>query len=412
MTNKPEEENNIEIDNEERLRRWRIVLGGGMACQLSGRDARKDGVLGQLYGRARRDKLKRLHGKGQPGKQLKGKERSQFGGMEASMPDVSRWLGDIREYFPEPVVEVLQQDAIEVIGLKKLLTQKEILEQIQPDVNLVATLLTLKDVIPDETKDSARILVRKVVEDLMRRLENPLREAIRGALNRANRTRRPRHHDIDWNRTIRANLKHYLAEYQTIIPELLIGFGRKRNEAPHHIIICIDQSGSMAASMVYSSIFGAVMASIPAIKTHLVVFDTSVVDMTPHLHDPVDLLFGTTLGGGTDIQGAIAYCQTLIENPQRTTLVLISDLIEGGSHERLFQRTKHLIDSGVQLVCLLALSDRGEPSFSREIAAEISSQGSVAFACTPDLFPELMAATLNRQDLRYWATKHDVKLRG
>ncbi len=393
------------LDNEERLRRWRLILGGGMNCQLTGRDGRKDNILAQLYGKRMKLRIKKYQrgdGRWHGGK--------RHGGMEPSMPDVSRWLGDIREYFPESVVQVMQQDAIEVIGLKQLLTEKDVLEQIQPDVSLVATLLTLKEVIPDETRDSARLLVHRVVEDLIRRLENPMRQAIRGALNRANRTRRPRHHDIDWHRTIRANLKHYQEDYHTIIPDTLIGFGRKRRESPHHVVICIDQSGSMAESMVYASIFGAVMASIPALKTSLIVFDTSVVDMTPHLHDPVELLFGTALGGGTDINQAMGYCQSIIDRPRDTTLVFISDLYEGGSQERLLQRTASLINSGVRLVCLLALSDRGEPSFDRDLAKEITAQGSIAFACTPDLFPELMAATLNRKSLRQWANQHEVKL--
>ena len=389
----------------ERLRRWRLLLGGGVNHQLNGSDGRKDNVLGQLYGK----KMQRKIALSKSGKTNKN-GRKRYGGMEPSMPDVSRWLGDIREYFPDTVVQVMQQDAIDALGLDKLLMEQDVLEQIQPDVSLIATLLTLKDAIPTETKDTARILVKRVVDDLMQRLESPMKQAIRGALNRANRTRRPRHHDIDWNRTIRTNLKHYQDDYQTVIPETLIGFGRKRRETPHHIIICIDQSGSMAESMVYSSIFGAVMASIPSLKTSMVVFDTSVVDMTPHLHDPVDLLFGTQLGGGTDIEQAVGYCENLMERPRDTTFVLISDLIEGGSQQRLLQRTNHLIQSGVNLVCLLALSDSGAPAFSRELAQEISSQGSVAFACTPDLFPELMAATLSRKDLRKWAGQHEVKV--
>jgi Mg-chelatase subunit ChlD len=303
----------------------------------------------------------------------------------------------------------MQQDAIDAVGLMPLLKEPEIIEQIKPDPQMVGTLLTLKDVIPAETKDTARLLVRKVVDDLMRRLENKLRQAIRGALNRAHRTRRPRHYDIDWNRTIRANLKHYQADYKSIIPQTLIGFGRRKREAPHHIIICIDQSGSMATSMVYASVFGAVMASIPAIKTSMIVFDTSVVDMTAHLQDPVDLLFGTALGGGTDINQAVGYCQPLIGRPQDTTFILISDLYEGGNREQLLKRTAQLIGSGVQLVCLLALSDYGTPSFDHGLAEDIVEQGGVAFACTPDKFPELMAAALNRKNMRQWAAQHEIK---
>jgi hypothetical protein len=162
--------------------------------------------------------------------------------------------------------------------------------------------------------------------------------------------------------------------------------------------------------MVYASVFAAVMASVPALKTSMIVFDTSIVDMTPHLHDPVDLLFGTALGGGTDINQAVGYCQTLVERPRDTTFVLISDLIEGGVRDSLLKRTQQIIQSGVRLVCLLALSDHGAPSFDHDLAAEITAQGAAAFACTPDLFPDLMAAALNRRDLRVWAAQNDLKL--
>jgi Mg-chelatase subunit ChlD len=303
----------------------------------------------------------------------------------------------------------MKRDDIEKIGLSRMLSETEILEMIDRDFNLVVTLLTLKYVIPNETKTTARIKVRKVVEYLMRRLENPMREAIRGALNRATRNRRPRLHEIDWHRTIRDNLKHYQKDYETIIPEQLMGFGRKRSSA-HDVIIAIDQSGSMAASLVYASVFGAVMASIPAIKTQMIVFDTSVVDLTQHLNDPVDLLFGTILGGGTDINRALGYVQQLIMRPKDTTVVLISDLYEGGWREQMLKRAARIVELGVNFVTLLALSDQGTPAYDHSTAADFADLGIPAFACTPDLFPELMAATMNRKDLAMWAAQHGIKL--
>jgi Mg-chelatase subunit ChlD len=403
-------------EHDERLRRWRLILGGGEADgtghSLNERDKRMDEVLEQLYGR------KKLQGQGAGGMGRMGQkgQGSRFGqpggrqgGMESSMPDVARWLGDIRNYFPASVVRIMQQDAIERIGLQQLLSQPEFLEMIEPDVNLVSTLLTLKDVIPNETKTTARIIVRKVVEDLTKRLENPMRQAIKGALNRSLRNRRPKHHEIDWIRTIHKNLKHYQNDYDSIIPEQLVGFGRKRSSA-HDVIICIDQSGSMASSMVYASVFGAVMASIPALKTQMVVFDTSVVDLTQHLSDPVDLLFGTTLGGGTDINSALGYCQGLINRPNDTTFILISDLYEGGRRDQMLHKAQRIKDAGVNMVALLALSDDGAPAYDHQTAAEFGTYGIPTFACTPDLFPELMAATMNRKDLGAWAASHGIKV--
>lgn len=387
-------------DHEERLRRWRLMLGGGKidgtGFSLIEADKKMDGALSALYGNA--------EGEGDLGSSL-----TRSGGMESSSPSVSRWLGDIREYFPSTVVEVMQKDAIEKVGLGRMLSEPDVLETIEPDVHLVASLLSLNKVIPEQTKATARIVVKKVVDALMKRLEAPMRQALMGSINRARRNMRPRHIEIDWLRTIRTNLKHYQPDYKTIIPERLIGFGRKRSEM-REVILCIDQSGSMATSIVYTSIFGAVMASLPTIKTHLIVFDTSVVDLTPDLHDPVEVLFGTQLGGGTNIAQALDYCRQLVTRPSDTTIILISDLIEGGSHERLIKRAVNIVNAGIQMVALLALNDQGAPSYDHKTAAEFSALGVPSFACTPDLFPELMATALNRNDINMWAAKHDIKI--
>src|SRR5215510_15087307 len=294
---------------DERLRRWRLILGGdendGTGCGLSGGDLAMDRALQALYDSDRR------------------------GGLGSTAPSVARWLGDIREYFPSSVVQVMQRDAFERLDMKRMLMEPEMLESLQPDVHLIADLIALSGSIPAKTRETAREVVRRVVEELMRRLAEPTRQAVHGALNRAVRNRRPRHYDIDWPRTIRANLKNYQPSYQTIIPEVRIGYGRRR-QSMRHVVLCIDQSGSMAASVVYSAIFGAVLATLPAVDTSLVVFDTSVVDLTDQLDDPIDLLFSTRLGGGTDINRAVAYCQQLIREPHETIFVLISDLYEGG----------------------------------------------------------------------------------
>ena len=381
---------------DERLRRWRLVLGGeqadGTGVTLGGADAAIDAALRALYDA---DK--------EPG----AKARDRRGGLGASAPNVARWLGDIRNYFPSPVVRIMQQDALERLDLKQMLLEPEMLEHVEPDVHLVANLLSLSGVMPNKTKDTARLVVRKVVEELQRKLADPLRQAITGSLNRAARNRRPRHNEIDWNRTIRANLRHYQPLYKTIIPETRIGYGHKRSSL-REVILCVDQSGSMASSVVYSGIFGAVMASLPAVRTQMVVFDTAVVDLTDELQDPVDLLFGTQLGGGTDINRAMTYCQGLIRQPHETILILISDLFEGGNREEMLKRAAAMAASGVQMVALLALNDDGAPSYDHHNAAALTAIGAPAFACTPDQFPELMAAAIQRQDLAAWAAARGI----
>lgn len=219
------------------------------------------------------------------------------------------------------------------------------------------------------------------------------------------RTRRPRPRDIDWNRTIAANLARYLPEHRTVVPERLVGSGRRQQALQRDVVLAIDQSGSMAASVVYASVFGAVLASIRALRTSVVVFDTAVVDLTPVLHDPVEVLFGTQLGGGTDINRAIAYSASLITRPAGSLFVLVSDLYEGGVRAEMLRRIAALTASGVQVVVLLALSDDGAPAFDRENAAALAALGVPAFACTPDAFPDLLAVALEGGDIGAWASR-------
>ena len=377
-----------------RLQRWRLVLGeeaDGTCGSPSGAALEMDRALAALYD---------ADGPGGLGKRTAGKGRGA--------PTVVRWLGDIRQYFPASVVQVMQRDALQRLNLNEMLLQPEMLEAVQPDVHLVASLVSLSRVIPAGTKDTARRVVQSVVDQLMKRLEEPLRSAITGAIDRSVRNRRPRHSEIDWHRTIRANLRHWQPELRTIVPETLIGHGRKARRPQREIILCIDQSGSMAASIVYSSIFGAVLASLPAVATKLVVFDTEVVDLSDQLDDPVELLFGVQLGGGTDIGRAVAYCQGQIRDPRNTIFVLISDLIEGGVEQRLLQRAAEMVEAGVQCVALLALSDEGAPSYDRDLAAKLAGLGVPSFACTPDAFPGLMAAAIRREDVAGWAAQRGL----
>ncbi|MEU3946096.1 VWA domain-containing protein [Streptomyces sp. NPDC029526] len=371
----------------ERLRRWRLVLGGdvadGTGYALSGQDSAMDGALAALYGTGEAPRA--------------GHDRAA--GLGASAPSVARWLGDIRSYFPTPVVQVMQRDAMDRLGLASLLLEPEMLEAVEADVHLVGTLLSLEKAMPDTTRETARTVVRKVVAELEQRLATRTRATVTGALDRSARIRRPRHRDIDWNRTIAANLRHYLPEYGTVVPDRLVGHGRAAQSVRKEIILCVDQSGSMAASVVHASVFGAVLTSMRAVNTRLIVFDTAVVDLTDRLDDPVDVLFGTRLGGGTDINRALAYCQSRITRPAETVVVLISDLYEGGIRDEMLKRVAAMKASGVQFVTLLALSDEGAPAYDREHAAALAALGTPAFACTPDLFPDVMAAAIEKRPL-------------
>jgi Mg-chelatase subunit ChlD len=376
--------------NEEQLRRWRLILGNQLnestGYALSQVDNQMDKALEALY------------------------DSDRKGGLGASSPNVSRWLGDIRTFFPNTVVQVMQRDALKRLNLTQMLFEKEMLENIEADVHLVATLMTLSRVIPSKTRDTAKQVVKKVVDELMRKLAMPMQQAIVGSLNRSTRNMRPRHNEINWHATILKNLKHYQPEYKTIIPETRIGYGRKRTSLKD-VVLCIDQSGSMGTSVVYSGIFGSVMASIPVIKTKMVVFDTAVVDLTDELAEPVDLLFGVQLGGGTDINAALTYCQQIITRSADTVLVLITDLYEGGDQAGMRKRAIELVTAGVQFIVLLALNDDGAPMYDHGNAQFFADLGVPVFACTPDKFPDLMASALSKQDIALWAAKEDLALK-
>jgi hypothetical protein len=373
----------------DRKRRWALALGGDDEG-LSDTDRRMSLALDALYD----------------------DERPKSADLGGSAPRVARWLGDIREFFPAPVVQVIQKDAFDRKGLRQMLLQPEFLATVEADVHLVADLISLRRVMPDKTIETARQVIAKVVADLLKRLEARTAEAVRGALDRSQRTNRPRFADIDWPRTIRANLNHYQPDLQTVIPERLVGFQRRQRRLADldEVVLCVDQSGSMATSVVYSSIFAAVMASIPAVKTKLVCFDTAIVDLTEDLADPVQVLFGVQLGGGTDINRAIAYCEERIERPSKTHLILISDLYEGGNAAELLGRIARLVGMGVNVIALLALTDSGRPGYDPKNAEAFAALGVPVFACTPDQFPALMAAALRRQDIAAWAAGQDIKL--
>ena len=385
----------MSVDAKERARRWRLALGDDKDdADLSERDRRLDRALAALYNEP-----------------APGGRSGQKGSLSASAPRVARWLGDIREFFPSSVVQVIQKDAFDRLGLKQMLLEPEFLAAAEADVHLIADLVALRNVMPNKTKAIARQVIAKVVRELLEKLERRTVDAVSGAVKRGPRTNRPRFTDIDWDRTIRANLKHWQAEYQTVAPERLIGRSRRAQRANlHRIVLCVDQSGSMATSVVYASIFSAVLASIPALSTKLVCFDTVVLDLSDQLADPVEVLFGVQLGGGTDINQAIAYCERYIEEPQKTHLVLISDLFEGGDAAAMLARVQSLVGAGVNVIAMLALSDDGRPTYDAKHAGAFAAMGCPVFACTPDQFPDLMAAALKRDDLANWAAERDIAL--
>lgn len=395
---------NLEFD---RFQRWRLILGkrvedqtsqGRCQAGLGGKNEetlnpemkRIDDALGAIYDNA--------EGDGSDGRGGRSTNR-RSAGLGAGKGRLADWLGDIRKYFDRDVVVMLQQDAIERRGLKELLFEPETLGQVQPSIEMVATLLSLKNMIPEQTKEAARQLVRAVVEEIMRWLLPALEKAVRGALNRARHQPIPSLPNLDWKRTIQHNLKNFIPERRTLIPERFFFFARQHRQKEWNIIVCMDQSGSMAESVVYGSIMGAIFASLPAIETHIVAFDTEVVDLTNQCSDPVDMLFGVQLGGGTDINRAVKYCQEFIHDPKKTLFILITDLYEGGNQRELIRRMGEMAESGVRAMCMLALSDSGVPCYDEGLAKNLRNLGVPCFGCTPKMLPRVMEASLKGQSL-------------
>lgn len=384
--------------DKKKLKRWRLILGNesdesfqnydNEGFTLDSDEKIMDEALAAIY-----DDTSSCDSNG-----AYGSKRSA--GLGKSAPKLAKWLGDIRTYFPEDVVTIIQNDAIERKNLTQLLFEPELLKNVKPDISMISTLIALKNQIPEETKDTARELVRKLVEDIQERLKNDIERAVAGAINKREHSPIPSLKAIDWKYTITKNLKNYNIEHKKIIPEKFYYFNRAKESNNWTIILDIDQSGSMVESAIYASIVGSIFASIKALKTHVVAFDTSVVDLSEQCgNDPVDMIFGIQLGGGTNINKSVAYCQEFIEEPKKSIFILITDLYEGGNEADLIRRVKAMKESGVIVICLLAISDNGVPSYDARLAKKFAAMNIPTFGATPNLLPELIEGVLKNKDL-------------
>jgi len=388
----------------EQLQRWRLILGKQAQDALSGMSpagwsltdaqAEMDEALGAIYDDA-------------PDQDRSSQRQAGHG---SSAPRLARWLGDIRNYFSEDVVAIIQQDAIERKGMKQLLLEPELLKNVEPNVQLVGTLMSLSGRIPERTKETARMVVRSVVDRIKLQLEQKIRQAVMGALNRTDHTPIPNVSSIDWKWTIGRNLKNYQPSLGSIVPERVYFYSRAQRSNNWTVIVDMDQSGSMADSVVYGAVMGSIFASLPALNTRVVAFDTEVVDLTETCgDDPVDMLFGVQLGGGTDINKSVGYCQKFITDPARTLFFLITDLFEGGNEAQLVRRLDEMVASGVRVICLLALADSGKPMFDDRLAKKLAALGIPCFACSPQRLPELLGGALRGHDLNALASKMSAR---
>ncbi|RAP75817.1 VWA domain-containing protein [Paenibacillus montanisoli] len=397
----------------ELVKRWRLILGASAEDKLQSvltreeagipllneEDMLMDEALAAIY-----DGTSGISGADSGGNS--GNSRARSAGLGASSPKLAKWLGDVRAFFSPDIVSVIQADAVNRKGLTQLLFEPELLSQVKPDISMVATLMSLRGQIPERTKETARKLVREVVDEIMKRLAQELTRAVTGALNKRQHSPLPSMSGLDWATTIRKNLKHYDTGRKLLIPEKVYFFDRARKSKEWTVILDIDQSGSMASSVIYASIVGSIFASMPSLDTRVVAFDTEVVDLSEQCaNDPVDMLFGIQLGGGTDINKSIQYCESFIAEPKKTMFLLVSDLYEGGNQSEMIRRLRDMHEAGVKTICLLALSDDGVPSYDEEVAMKLARYGIPCFGCSPDKLPELIEGALKGLDLKLLAER-------
>jgi hypothetical protein len=401
----------------ENLQRWRLILGksaeepfkegarriGHAGDLLSGDLVAMDEALDVVYAEDEGIDLTKEEWEREPS----GKHGAVRG---RTYPKVARWLGEIRRLFPTDIVSLVQKDAIERRGLKQLLFEPEMLAQVEPSVELASMVLQLKNLVPEKAKAAARDLVRKVVEDLRKRLESRMHQAVRGALNRNQHSPFRSLANLDWQRVIRQNLKNYNPGLQALIPEHFSFFSRQQKRNEWNVIIAMDQSGSMASSLIYGGVMGAILASMPAVETHVVAFNhEDVVDLTAMMDDPVDLLFGIQLGGAEDYWKATCYCEQFMHTPAKTLYILLADLHDTSPNQPKFEkRIEELIAGGLKAVTLLAISDQGKPSYNHDLAKKLTNLGMPCFGCSPDRLPDLLAAVLKGQDLNVFASQAEA----
>jgi Mg-chelatase subunit ChlD len=350
--------------------RWRLVLGkyaeDGLARgALEGAYSRMDQALEFLYGRE-------YGGRG-----------VRPGSLDATQLTVVNWLGEVRELFPRETVEVIEKHALDRYGMTELVTDPDTLARLEPNRQLLRTLLALRGHLKGEVLDMARRIVRQVVEEIRRKLEPEVRQTLSGRRNRLRHSPMAQASNFDAAGTLRRNLKHYSVERRQIVLEQLLFFERNARRLPWDIILCVDQSGSMADSVIHSAVMAGILAALPAFRVKLVVFDTSVVDLSGEVDDPVETLMRVQLGGGTDIGQAVRYCSQLVENPLRTVLILVTDFCEGAPPGELVRAVQGLAEARVRLLGLAALDGSANPVYDRQIASTLAACGMEIAALTP-----------------------------
>jgi Mg-chelatase subunit ChlD len=376
--------------HEATLARWRLVLGKYARDQLpaamSLEQQRIETALDFLYSREYR-------GRGVRDQEEETGKRD--GTLDPSQLTVPHWLSEVRELFPKETVSLIEKHALDRYGLTELVTDAEILSRLEPSFDLLKILLTFRGHLKGAVLNEARRVIRSVVEEIKQRLITEVRRAFAGRRNRFQHSNLKMAQNLDWRGTIRKNLKNFDTQKKQIVVEQVLFFSRIQRRLPWRIILCVDQSGSMGSSVIYSAVMAGILSGLPLIDVKLVVFDTSVVDLSSHVDDPVELLMSVQLGGGTNIGQAMQYCEQLVEDPHRTIVVLISDFYEGASPRTLISSCQRLREGGVRLLGLAALDENANAGYDAQMGEMLAGVGMDIAALTPKHFAEWLAKTIS-----------------
>lgn len=377
------------MNNAATLARWRLVLGkyarDRIGVGMSAEQQRIETALDFLYSREYR-------GRGVRDDQMYGPRGASLDPSQLTIP---HWLSEVRELFPKETVAVIEKHALDRYGLTELVTDPEILRRLEPSFELLKILLTFRGHLQGEVLNEARRVIRAVVEEIKQRLATEIRRAFSGRRNRFQHSNLKMAQNLDWRGTIRKNLKNFDTRRKQIAVEQVLFFSRIQRRLPWRIILCVDQSGSMASSVIYSAVMAGILSGLPLIDVKLVVFDTSVVDLSEHIDDPVELLLSVQLGGGTNIGQAMHYCEQLVDDPHRTIVVLVSDFCEGAPPSSLLASCKRFREGGVKLLGLAALDETASPSYDVQMAEMLAAHGMDIAALTPKKFAEWLAKTIS-----------------
>src|SRR4030095_8079540 len=372
------------------LARWRLVLGKYarylLPAVMTVQQQRIENALDFLYSREYRNRGVRDQ------QEETGKRE---GTLDPTQLTVPQWLSEVRELFPKETVSLIEKHALDRYGLTELVTDAEILRRLEPSFDLVKMLLMFRGHLKGEVLNEARRVIRSVIEELKQRLITEVRRAFSGSRNRFQHSNLKMAQNLDWRGTIRKNLKNFDIERKQIVVEQVLFFSRIQRRLPWRIILCVDQSGSMASSVIYSAVMAGILGGLPLIDVKLVVLDTSVVDLSSHVDDPVELLLNVQLGGGTNIGQAMQYCEQLVEDPHRTIVVLISDFYEGATPNTLLSSCRRLREGGVKLLGLAALDENANAGYDQELAQMLAAVGMDIAALTPKYFAEWLAKTIS-----------------